>query len=315
MKSRLLVLVSTILLVTVTGCGARPLSELYQQQNGGALVAEPAPDSERAAEIINTIQPDQEIAAKLPGEVRSRGMNFSSSVGYPPMEMWADDGTTPIGIDIALGRAIARVLGVKMNFTDEDFNAQIPGLMTKRYDMVMTSLSDTKEREQKVSFVDYVQAGAGFLVAQGNPQGITGPDQLCGKTVSVVDNGSSLILAQKYAAACVKKGAAKINILRFTGDQDALLALRSGRAQANITDYVVAAYKASDPSQKAEAVNLDGTESPWGIAMNPDRKQLIAAVKAALQKLIDDGAYSKILASYNMQKIAVDKVVVNGAKS
>ena len=316
LRSPTAIVFTLALMVGLTGCGARPLSELEQPEHAKVvLTAQPAPNAEKAAKIINGVQPNKAIAAKVPAQIRARGLNFSSSLGYPPMEMLATDGKTPIGIDIAIGRALARVLGLNVKITNEDFNAQIPGLLTHRYDFVMSSMTDSKEREQKVSFVDYVSAGAGFLVAQGNPQQIGGPTQMCGKTVSVVDNGSSLALAEQYAAECKNKNRPPIKILRMTGDQDALLALRSGRAQVNITDYVVAAGKAADPSQKVQALALPGTETPWGIAMNPDQKQLIRAMQEAVQELVADGSYGKILAAYNVPRIAVKTVTVNGAKS
>lgn len=316
MKSRSVIAAAIALMVALTGCGARPLSELEQPNKAKlTLSTQQAPAADKAAKIINAVQPDKTVATKVPPQIRARGLRFSSSVGYPPMEMFAADGKTPIGVDIAIARALSRVVGLDMTITDEDFNAQIPGLLTHRYDFVMSSMTDSKEREQKVSFVDYVSAGAGFLVAQGNPEQISGPKQMCGKTISVVDNGSSLALAEQYAADCKKSGQPAIKILRFTGDQDALLALRSKRAQVNITDYVVAADKASDPSQKVQALPLAGTETPWGIAMNPDQKQLIQAMKAALQKLMSEGSYAKILAAYNVSQIAEKKVTVNGAIS
>ncbi|WP_197275173.1 transporter substrate-binding domain-containing protein [Luteipulveratus halotolerans] len=211
-----------------------------------------------------------------------------------------------------MARAIARRLGVHIEVRNEDFNAQIPGLITSRFDVVMTSMTDNAERQQKVTFVDYVSAGAAYLVKKGNPAGIRTPADVCGKTVSVVDNGSSLELATTYDKQCKTAGKPKVTILKFPGDQDALLAMTSGRAQANITDYVVAAYRAGDPKTDSEAVPIACTESPWGIAMNPQEKQLIDAVRTALQSLIASGDYRKILAAWDLDKLAVKSAVVNG---
>lgn len=303
--------------VLVAGCGARPLSDLHASEAAAAtaLTSEDAPKLEPAAKTINSISPDPKLAKLVPTAVRKNGVQFSTSQGYPPMELFASDGSTIIGVDPALGRAIARVLGLRITINDADFNAQIPGLLTKRYDIVMSSMSDTKERQQKVSFVDYVLAGAAMQVRKGNPDNLTRPGDLCGRTVSVVDNGSSLAVTEKYNKACTKAGKKKIKILRFTGDQDALLALKSGRANTNITDYVVAASHAADPKQKLDVVALKGTESPWGIAMNPAGKKFISAVQGALDKLIAGGQYQRILAAYNMKGLAVQKATVNGGKA
>ena len=300
----------------VAGCGARPLSDLHASEAAAAtaLVSETAPSLDPAASTINSITPDPALAKLVPASVRQAGLQFSTSEGYPPMEVYAKDNSTLVGVDRILGRAIARQLGLKIAMHDADFNAQIPGVVTGRYNIVMSSMSDTKERQQKVSFVDYVLAGAALQVPKGNPENLVKPTDLCGRTLSVVDNGSSLALAQQYSAGCSKGGKKPIKVLRFTGDQDALLALKSGRADVSITDYVVAASRAAQASQQVDAIALKGTESPWGIGMDPKDKPLIAAVQGALNKLITDGKYRSILAAYNLTGLAVKTATVNGGK-
>ncbi|MDF2711719.1 MAG: amino acid transporter [Nonomuraea muscovyensis] len=310
------------LLLATTACGAQSLDAGTatagpggQETPGGTtLILDQAPAEDKAATIINAITPDQNLAAKVPAEVKADGLKVTTSVGYPPMELFAGDRKTPIGLDPALARAIARKLGVKVTISDEDFNAQIPGVITGRYDMIMSSMSDTPERQAKVTFVDYVRAGAGMLVKAGNPEGIKGPGDLCGRTVSVVDNGTSLELADTYDGDCEKAGRTGVDILKFPGDQEALLQVKNGRAQANITDYVVAAYKAGDPKSGVEALAIDGTESPWGIGMNPKNEELIASVRSALDALINSGEYGGILKAWSLEKLAVQSAVVNGGK-
>jgi polar amino acid transport system substrate-binding protein len=307
--------VSSILLAAAA-CGGQSLSSDTKGSSAGATSAtlDKAPAEDKAADIINTITPDKDLTAKVPATIKSAGLKMTTSEGYPPMEMFASDNKTIVGLDPSLGRAIARKLGVKITISNEDFNAQIPGIVTGRYDIIMSSMTDNATRQAKVTFVDAFRAGAGFLVKKGNPDGITGPASMCGKTVSVVDNGSSLKLAQQYDADCKNGGKPAINILKFTGDQDALLQVGNGRAQANITDYVVAAYKAADPKLNLDAVALDGTESPWGIALNPNNKELIEAVKEALDSLIKGGQYDKILSAWNLDKLTVQSAVINGGK-
>ncbi|WP_327089275.1 ABC transporter substrate-binding protein [Nonomuraea sp. NBC_01738] len=308
------------LLLATTACGAQALDSGTDPgadsgaQPAAEVVLDQAPAEEKAAGVINAINPDKDLAAKVPASVKSGGLKVVSSIGYPPMELWASDGKTAIGFDPALARAIARKLGVKYTLTDEEFNSQIPGVLTGRYDFVISSMTDNPERQAKITFVDYVQAGSGMLVKKGNPAGVAGPGDLCGKTVSVVDNGSSMELAEKYDADCKSGGKAALTILKFAGDTEAMLQVSNGRAQATITDYVVAAYKAADPKVGLDAVTLEGTESPWGIGMKPDNTALIESVKGALDSLIKSGEYGKLLAAWNLDKLAVQSAVVNGGK-
>ncbi|NUT10430.1 MAG: ABC transporter substrate-binding protein [Nonomuraea sp.] len=311
------VLAAGALLAATSACGAQSLDGGEPAPSGAAPAAvtlDQAPAEEKAADVINAITPDQAVAAKAPARLKTEGLKVVSSIGYPPMELYASDGKTPIGFDPALARAIARKLGAKITITDEEFNSQIPGVLTGRYDFVISSMSDTPERQKQVTFVDYVQAGAGMIVKKGNPAGIAAPADLCGKTVSVVDNGSSMELAESYDADCEKSGKPAVNVLKFPGDQEALIQVTGGRAQASITDYVVAAEKAADPKLAVEAVALEGTESPWGIGMKPDDKQLIDSVKGALDSLITSGEYAKLLHAWNLDKLAVQSAVINGGK-
>ncbi|WP_067175410.1 ABC transporter substrate-binding protein [Microtetraspora niveoalba] len=304
------------LLAATAACGAQSLDagDSSAAASAPAVVLDQAPAEEKAADVINAITPDPELAAKAPASLKSGGLKVVSSIGYPPMELYASDGKTAIGFDPALARAIARKLGVKVTITDEEFNSQIPGVLTGRYDFVISSMSDTPERQGQVTFVDYVQAGAALLVKKGNPAGVAGPADLCGKTVSVVDNGSSMELAEDYDAACKKDGKPAMDILKFPGDTEAMLQVGNGRAQASVTDYVVAAYKAADPKLEMEAITLDGTASPWGIGMKPDNKQLIDSVQGALDSLIKSGEYGKLLKAWNLDALAVESAVVNGGK-
>ncbi|MEU9832364.1 ABC transporter substrate-binding protein [Streptosporangium sp. NPDC048047] len=318
MNTRILAaLAAGALLAATTACGAQSLDDGASAAAPAAaqdVVLDQAPAEEKAADVINAITPDKDLAAKAPAKLKSDGLKVVSSIGYPPMELFASDGKTPIGFDPALARAIARKLGVKVTITDEEFNSQIPGVLTGRYDFVISSMTDNPERQGQVTFVDYVQAGAGMLVKAGNPAGVTGPEDLCGKTVSVVDNGSSMELAESYDADCKKNGKAAVDILKFPGDTEAMLQVGNGRAQAIVTDYVVAAYKSADPKLAMEAIALEGTESPWGIGMKPDNKELIESVRGALDSLIKSGEYGRLLAAWNLDKLAVQSAVVNGGK-
>ncbi|MGR6320638.1 ABC transporter substrate-binding protein [Micromonospora soli] len=305
------------LVAGTAACGAQRLDDGNASDVAAkmpAVTLDQAPAEEKAADVINAITPDKDLAAKAPASLKSGGLKVVSSIGYPPMELFASDGKTPIGFDPALARAIARKLGVKVTITDEEFNSQIPGVLTGRYDFVISSMTDNQERQGQVTFVDYVQAGAGMLVKKGNPAAIAGPGDLCGKTVSVVDNGSSMDLAESYGADCKKGGKPAVNILKFPGDSEAMLQVSNGRAQASITDYVVAAHKSADPKLAMEAIALEGTESPWGIGMKPDNKELIDSVKGALDSLIQNGEYGKLLAAWNLEKLAVQSAVINGGK-
>ncbi|UUZ59704.1 transporter substrate-binding domain-containing protein [Nocardioides sp. B-3] len=231
-------LAAAAVLFSAAACGGESLDNAGAKADPSASTTidasqlDEAPAEDKAASVINAIAPDDNLAAAVPAEVRERGLRMTTSEGYPPMEMFGSDGKTLIGLDPSLGRAIARKLGLPVTIANEDFNAQIPGVVSDRYDVILSSMTDNAERQAQVTFVDYVAAGAGFIVRSGNPDGIATPADMCGQTVSVVDNGSSLGLPEAYDAECTDAGEDAIDILKFPGDRKRCFRSATGAPRA-----------------------------------------------------------------------------------
>src|SRR6185437_15947044 len=91
---------------------------------------------------------------------------------------------TVIGMDADLAKALGDVMGLKISVVNATFDSIIPGLASGKYDLGMSSFTDTKEREKTVDFVTYFIAGTSFFTKTGGPTINTLAD-LCGKTVAV----------------------------------------------------------------------------------------------------------------------------------
>lgn len=304
-----------LLLTGLTACGGQSLSETDKPAEAtGEVTFMEVPSEEKAKAVIEGIEPSESAAALLPEAFAADGIKFVTSVGYPPMEEWGTNKKDIVGVDPAIAHAIARKLGASMTLEDQEFNSMIPGLMSNRYDVLMSSMTDNAERQETTTFVDYVSAGNAFLVGVGNPENIATPADLCGKVIAVVDSGSSAGLADEFSKQCTDAGKAAYEVLRFDGDSGANLAVQSGRAVATITDFPVAAARAADPENKMEAVAIEGGESLWGIGIDNSDADLAKAVQAALQELIDDGTYVELLKAWNVEGMAIDEATINGGK-
>ncbi|MEU9605915.1 ABC transporter substrate-binding protein [Streptomyces sp. NPDC048057] len=243
----------------------------------------------------------------LPPDVKKKGvLRVATAVGYPPMEMYKPGTTELTGVDPDLARAVADKLGLKLELTNAAFDGLIPGLKSGRFDLVMSSMTDSPERRKAVDFVDYFRTGGVIMTKKGNPEGIKTLEDLCGKSVVLAKGSSNLDIGQKQNAECAEK-------MRISQSEDAptgLLQLDSGRAVATIVDYPVAAMFAKEKGTY-EALPTQYGAAPWGIAVAKDRSGLRDAVRVALQGLIDDGGYRKILDSYGVGGSAVPKATVN----
>lgn len=244
----------------------------------------------------------------------SKKIVVGSDIAYAPMEYYDTDGTTVLGLDKDITDALSKELGVVFDWQNATFDGLITQLESGRIDMAMSGMSDTPDRQQKIDFVDYYQAGAMMLVAKGNPEGLQSIADLCGQTVAVQRGTTQEGYAQEQSKKCVEEGKEKINLLSFDRETEAMLQVKSGRAASGLEDYPVAAYNArtSGGGNDFEVVGDQIQAGPLGIGLNKDNTGLRDALAKALQKIIDDGTYDKLLKKYDVPLGGVDKATVNG---
>lgn len=254
---------------------------------------------------------DSAAAAKLPSAIKSAGVvKVASDASYPPDEFFASDNKTIQGLDVDLGKAIGDVLGVKFEFTNVGFDSIIPSLGS-RYDLGMSSFTDSKEREKTVDMVDYANVGTNFLVPKDSSLNPTSVADLCGKSAAVEKGTTQLDMLQAQAKKC------KLTVLPFPDENQANLALKSGRADVVLADVPVNVYTAQQSNGAFKVVGGSIEPAPYGIAVPKAAKYagLADAIQAALKVLKDNGTYDKIFAKWTMSPTAVSTFTLNGAVS
>jgi polar amino acid transport system substrate-binding protein len=137
---------------------------------------------------------------------------------------------------------------------------------------------------------------------------------LCGQTVAVQRGTTQEGYAQEQSKKCESDGKQPIKLLSFDRETEAMLQVKSGRAVSGMQDYPVAAYNArtSGGGNDFEVVGEQIQAGPLGIAVSKDNTELRDALQKALQAVIDDGTYEKLLKKYDVPLGAVDEATVNG---
>ncbi|MEV6161490.1 ABC transporter substrate-binding protein [Streptomyces sp. NPDC052052] len=263
-------------------------------------------------------------AALLPQSIKDKGViRVGSDIAYPPVEFKDDSGKT-VGIDPDLGAALGKELGVTFQFENGTFDTLITGLRSNRYDLAMSAMTDTKDRQngvdsetkkkvgEGVDFVDYFTAGVSIYTRKGDDQSIKTWADLCGKKIAVQRGTVSHDLAKAESKKCT--GGKKIAIETFDNDLEAQTRLRSGGADAGSSDFPVAAYavKTSGGGKDFEIVGEQVEAAPYGIAIAKGNDQLTKAIQAALDAVIKGGEYDKIIAKWGVTDGAVTKAELNG---
>lgn len=254
------------------------------------------------------------LASALPDSVRTAGvLRVGSDIAYAPVEFYDADGKTAIGIDPDMAEALGEQLGVRLEFQNGTFDGLITSLRSKRIDLVMSALSDTPDRQKLIDFVDYFTAGTSILVKQGNPGKITSLDDFCGKTIALQRGTTQEDVAKAQVTKCQRAGK-PLKVLAFDRDTEALLQVKQGRAVADMNDFPVAAYnaKTAGGGDDFEVVGEQIEAGPYGIGVRKEDTQVRDALQKALQAIIDNGTYAKVLEKWNVSQGAVKTATVNG---
>ncbi|WP_393060426.1 ABC transporter substrate-binding protein [Streptomyces sp. LN549] len=259
----------------------------------------------------------------LPADIKAKGViKVGSDIAYPPVE-FKDDSGKVVGIDPDLAAALGKELGVEFQFENGTFDTLVTGLRAKRYNLVMSAMTDSKERQEGidpetgkkvgegVDFIDYFTAGVSIYTKKGDDQGIKTWADLCGKKIAVQRNTVSNDLAKAESKKCT--GGKKIAIEAFDNDLEAQTRLRSGGADAGSSDFPVAAYavKTSGGGKDFQIVGDQVEAAPYGIAVAKGNDELTAAVKAAMDAIIKSGEYEKIIAKWGVEAGAVTEAKLN----
>lgn len=257
------------------------------------------------------------LHALLPSAIRSAGViTVAAYPGFPPNNFLGPNKSTVIGVDPSLGALLGRELGVKWQIDKvSSFAGIIPGILSGRYDVGMSGITDTKAREKTLTFVDYLKVGSSILVHGGNPDHISDLADLCGKHVALASGTIGVQLATKQSSACTAAGKSVVTITEFPSSTQAELQVEDGRAAATIIDYTVASYIAAHSKGVLQVVGKPINPQPYGIAVAKSQTKLVTALQKAVQGLIDDGAYAKVLAQWHVSSAAIATATVDGAVS
>jgi polar amino acid transport system substrate-binding protein len=263
----------------------------------------------------STPSADAAIVAQVPAAIKSKGtLNVATEAQYAPNEFLAPDGHTVIGMDADMISAIASVMGVKVKLINSNFETIIPGLAAGRYDLGVSSFTDTKEREKTVDFVTYYSAGISFYAKTSSNTGVSKISDLCGKTVAVEKGTVELEEATKQSGKCTKEGKKAVNVLSFPGQNPVNLAIASGRAELGMVDSPVAAYQIKQTGGQFKLIGESYGFAPYGIAI-PKHSGLAAPILAAVKALMANGTYGQILTKWGIQSGAISTPKINGATS
>lgn len=217
--------------------------------------------------------------------ITSGTLKMGSDTAYPPFE--SKEGNKAVGFDVDIATEIAERLGVELDVISTAWDGIIPGLKTRKYDIIMSAMTITDEREKEINFSDpYIDSDQSIAVKKGSP--IKSEADLKDKVVGVQIDTTGQFKAEEIQEA----GGLK-EIQKFDTILVAFQALEQGKVDAIINDYPVNTY-VSKTRGNTEVVARIKTDEKYGIGVHKDNEELLEKVNEALEEMKEDGAYAEI---------------------
>ncbi|MFD8522189.1 ABC transporter substrate-binding protein [Streptomyces capillispiralis] len=305
-RLRIAAAIALLPVLALTGCGS---GDTPGTAPAGAQ-ASPAP----ADDPVAAVRKVDSVAALLPADVRAAGtLRVGSSIGFPPGAYYPDgQDKPPAGQDIDLADAVAKVLGVELERQDASFETILPALGSGKYDVGTGNFGVTTERLKAIDFVTYINDGQGFAVKTGNTalgEKVTDLTQLCGQTIGTGAGTTFEATLTARKGVCAKAGKKPYEVKVYSENAATLTALQQGRIDVIMSTINGLRHQAAQPASRTtflgEFHRLD-----VGFAFAKG-SPLTRAFQAAVNELIKDGVYARILEKWGTSASAIDTSRIN----
>ncbi|AIY48242.1 bifunctional serine/threonine-protein kinase/transporter substrate-binding domain-containing protein [Mycolicibacterium fortuitum] len=250
------------------------------------------------------------IAKTVPADIRDSGrLVVGVNVPYAPNEFKNSSGEI-VGFDIDLMKAVARTMGLVPDFRETGFEGILPSVADGNFNVGMSSMTDTAEREQQVDFVTYFEAGTLWARRAGSS---ADPGSPCGLRVGVAY--STIQDTQEIPSksdACVAAGLPPVEKVVRTHQDEVTAALIAGEVDAMTADSPVTGFaiKLSGSALEPAGEVFDSAPYGWPVAKGSG---LAESLRLALEHVMSTGEYRTIATMWGVEKGMITQPVVNGA--
>lgn len=223
-------------------------------------------------------------------EIIKRGeLRVGFEAGYLPFEM-ADKKGRFIGFDIDVAKEMAKAMKVKFAPVNTAWDGIIPALVTKKFDIIISGMTITQERNLKINFADpYIIVGQTILLNKKH----------AGKVTSYKDlNDPKFTLTSKLGTTgeqAIKRLIPRATYKSFEVESEAALEVLNGKADATVYDLpFCATFMAQQGAGKLIFLDQPFTFEPLAWAIRKGDPDFMNWLNNFLRQLKNDGRYERI---------------------
>lgn len=234
---------------------------------------------------------DIELAKKSTlNEILARGeLRVGFDAGYMPFEMTDKNGNF-IGFDIDIAKELAKAMGVKFVPVNTDFDGMIPALLSDKFDVIISGMTVTQERNLRINFADpYIVVGQSVIVAKKHE----------GKIKSWKDlNAPNFVVVSRLGTTgeeAVKRLLPKATYKSFEKEADGALEVINGKADAWVYDMPFnVVFMAEQGKGKAMHLDKPFTYEPLGFGIKKGDPDFLNFLNNFMSQIKNDGRYDRI---------------------
>ncbi|MFH9010976.1 ABC transporter substrate-binding protein [Streptomyces sp. NPDC017943] len=298
---------------SATALALLPLLGLTACGSGNTAAAGAQTSPAPAGDPVAAVREVASVAALLPADVRRSGtLRVGSSVGLPPGAYYPNGpDKAPAGQDIDLADAVAKVLGLRLHRQDASFETILPALGSGKYDVGTGNFGVTTERLKTIDFVTYINDGQGFAVRKGNTEirKVTDLTQLCGLTIGTGAGTTFETTLTARKGVCAAAGKKPYDVKVYSENAATLTALQQGRIDVVMSTINGLRHQASRAASRTTFLG-EYRRLDVGFAFKKG-SPLTKAFRAAVDELIADGTYARILRKWGTSASAIETSRIN----
>jgi polar amino acid transport system substrate-binding protein len=227
-------------------------------------------------------------------------LTVGSDTTYPPQEFIDPTTHKAVGFDVDLITEIAKQMGLQVKIVSTPFATIIDDLAAKHFDVVISAVNITPDRQEKADFIPYLKAGESLLVQKGNPKHITSTDDLCGLAVGVQQGTVEQGVLQSSSDNCLEQEQPEIKITALADQTAVIQLLTTNKVVATYQDSPVTDYYVKQNSSQVEAAGSVFGEDTEGIAVRKGDTAMLQAIQAAFKQVKAAGTYHQLIVKWGI---------------
>ena len=231
-----------------------------------------------------------------PPEAVAGGRSDGTEAAYEPFAFKTADGEL-VGFDIDFTYALCEEMGVECEIVEQDWDGLIPGLLAKKYDAIIASMSITEERMRIIDFAGpYYRAPNQFFALKGSGLSDT-PESLAGRKVGVL-RATAL---EKF----VRKHYPDADVRTYPSQEEVYLDLGARRLEVGFTSAPAVELGFLDKEAGQDFEFIGGTHYDeelfgvgTGIALRQEDTEPRDRMNAAIKAIRENGVYKAVNDKY-----------------